>query len=154
MDAFSFSRIRVPSSGEPPKAPLESKSKLQDWVGSGTVLLVDDAETVRDVGRHMLEEIGFQVLTASNGPEAIDAVSKHSDEINLVILDMTMPIMNGSEVFSAIREIRNDIRVILSSGYDEQDAVEQFDGNELAGFIHKPYKLSTLTETTRRALGE
>ncbi len=123
-----------------------------EWSGSGTVLVVDDEEAVRSLARTALEERGLRVLTAADGREAVDVFRRHAGEIDLVVLDMTMPGMGGEETFGELRRIRPDVRVILSSGYNEQEAVNRFAGKGLAGFLHKPYRPSELVERVRQLL--
>jgi len=110
-----------------------------NWQGEGTVLIVDDEETIREVAGLMLEDMGFDVLLAENGLVAIDLYHKHKEEIAAVLLDMTMPKMNGEETFRELRRINPGVKVILSSGYNEQDATQRFMGKGLAAFIQKPY---------------
>ena len=123
-----------------------------EWQGSGTVLVVDDEEEVRSVARMALEERGLRVLTASDGCEAVELFRRHAGEIGVVVLDMTMPGKGGEETFRDLRRIRPDVKVILSSGYNEQDAVNRFAGKGLAGFLHKPYRPSELVERIRQLL--
>jgi two-component system cell cycle sensor histidine kinase/response regulator CckA len=123
------------------------------WQGSGTVLLVDDEPAVRRLGSRMLESLGFLTVTARDGVEAIDLLRGHRDRITCVILDLTMPQMDGKETFRELRAIRPEVPVVLSSGYAEQDATQDFVGKELAGFIQKPYELDTLRAVLRRAIG-
>ena len=108
--------------------------------GSGTVLVVDDEEGVREYAVMLLEELGFDVKTASNGLEGIEQFRLHQNDIILVLMDMTMPKMDGRACFSALRGIQPDVKVILSSGYNEQDATNRFAGKGLAGFVQKPYE--------------
>lgn len=108
------------------------------WSGTGVVLVVDDDETVRSVAKMILEEAGFGVITANDGREAVE-LFKSQQNIELVLLDMTMPHMNGEDCFCELRRIDPDVKVILSSGYNEQDATNRFAGKGLAGFIQKPY---------------
>jgi len=123
------------------------------WHGSGTVLLVDDEETVLSVGRRMLELLGFSVLTAANGIEALRIFREHAASIVCVILDLTMPMMNGVEAFSELKKIRPDIRVIISSGYSEYEISERFAGNTVSGFVQKPYHFEEFAARLREALG-
>ncbi|MFQ5345126.1 MAG: ABC transporter substrate-binding protein [Mariprofundus sp.] len=111
---------------------------------SGTVLLVDDEETVRHVARTLLEREGIEVLVAENGKEAVRMFRQHADRIALVLMDLTMPEMDGEQAFHAIRAIRPDARVILSSGFSESEAVERLHRYGLAGFIRKPYTRKVL----------
>ena len=119
---------------------------------SGTVLVVDDEEGVLYVVRTMLETFGFIVLTARNGLEAVSKFREHSDKIALVILDVTMPEMDGEETLGELVKIRQDVRVILTSGYSESDLTQRFSGRGLSGFIQKPYALSELIEKVREVL--
>jgi PAS domain S-box-containing protein len=126
---------------------------LSEWRGHGTVLLVDDEEPVRHVGERLLTRIGFRVLTARDGVEALDLFRQHMNELKCVLVDLTMPRMDGAELFRAICGIRTDIPVVLLSGYSEQEAVKRFDGLGLAGFIQKPFEVADLLDLLRKALG-
>jgi len=119
--------------------PEVQQNNSANWHGEGTVLIVDDEETIREVAGLMLEEMGFDVLLAENGLVGVDLYRKHQAEIVAVLLDMTMPKMNGEETFCELRRINPDVTVILSSGYNEQDATQRFLGKGLAAFIQKPY---------------
>ena len=130
-------------------APPERRSADRSWRGSGTILLVDDEETVRAVGRRMLERLGFEVRCARDGREGVEMFEQHADEIDLVLLDMTMPRLNGEEAFREIRRIRADVRVILMSGYNEQEAIGRFAGKGLAGFMQKPLSVDALRAELR-----
>jgi PAS domain S-box-containing protein len=135
-------------------APAEARPEATAaWRGSGTVLLVEDEEAVRNVAKEMLECLGFQVVAAADGQEALAAYRAHADAIVCVLLDLTMPRMSGEETFRELRRLRPDLRIILSSGYNEQDVIQQFAGKGLAGFVQKPYTLGALQEAMRRALG-
>jgi two-component system cell cycle sensor histidine kinase/response regulator CckA len=137
----------LPSSGRRRK---RSKSRR----GAGVVLVVDDEETVRAVAKTALEKSGFTVLTAASGPEALRVCRERSAEIVAVLLDMTMPHLGGEEVFNEMRRIRPDLRVILTSGYDEQEATRRFVGKGLAGFIQKPYLPAALVEKVQEVLAK
>ena len=127
---------------------FNDESHKDDWKGNGTVLLVDDEETVRGIGKEMLQELGFTTITANDGREAVD-IFKATPDIAFVILDLTMPHMDGEHCFQELRQLKPDIKVIMSSGYNEQEVTQKFVGKGLAGFIQKPYKLSTLKEAIR-----
>ena len=120
--------------------------------GKGLVLLADDEETIRNLGRRMLERSGFEVVVAEDGREAVDKFRTHRDNITLVILDLTMPHLDGEPCYRELRQIRPDVRVILSSGYNEQDVVNRFAGKGLAGFVQKPYTSEELLAKVREAL--
>jgi len=126
---------------------------LLNWRGSGTVLVVDDDETVLAVSRMMLEEFGFGVLTAEDGRAGLETFRAESEGIDLVLLDMTMPRMGGEEAFREIRRVKRDVKVILTSGFNEQEATSRFVGRGLAGFIQKPYRPEDLIRVVREVLG-
>jgi len=130
----------------------ENESSAQDWQGSGTVLIADDEKTVRAVGKQMLERMGFNVLTAPDGQVAVELFREHADEIVCVLLDLTMPHLDGEEAFREIRRIHPETRVILCSGYNMQDAKQRFTGKRLTGFVQKPYNMATLREKLKEIL--
>jgi CheY-like chemotaxis protein len=119
-----------------------------------TILLVDDDPQVREVAEAMLTEPGFRVLTAADGRDGVETYRRHCDEIAVVVLDMTMPEMSGEEAFREIRRIRADACVVLSSGYNEQDATSRFAGKGLAGFIQKPYRSAKLLARIHEVLAQ
>ena len=125
--------------GLPPASEETSTPRLD-----GTVLLVDDDPSILESSRSALELFGLDVTTARDGHEALEIFQDDPDAIDLVLMDLTMPRMDGRETFSALRQIRPSVRVILSSGYSEQESVQEFIGKGLAGFIQKPYKLKDL----------
>ena len=113
--------------------------------GRGKVLLVDDEEAVRGIGAEMLQELGFTPIMANDGEEAI-RIFKETPDIAFVILDLTMPCMDGVQCFRELRQLAPKIKVIMSSGYNEQDIVGRIEGKGLSGFIQKPYNLSALKD--------
>ncbi len=123
-----------------------SADPLPDWRGAGTVLVVDDEETVRLSTARMLEYSGFQTVLAENGRVGVEIFRKQQDDISLVLLDLTMPQMDGAEAFREITALNPETRVLLMSGYNEQDAIARFTGKGLAGFIQKPFTLPALRE--------
>ncbi len=135
---------------DPLAASCREAASEAEWRGQGSVLLVDDEETVRALGQTMLERIGYTVFTAGDGREALDVIEQSKERIDLVILDLTMPRMDGEEAFRELRRIAPNIPVVLSSGYTEHEISARFAGKGLAGFIQKPY---TMQELRRRLLG-
>ncbi len=127
---------------------------VADWKGSGTVLLVDDEEMVRQVVGEMLSLCGFQVVTATNGREAAETLARDPGKFSFVLLDLTMPEMDGEECFRLLRETRNDIRIILSSGFSEQEILDRFLSDEITGFIQKPFSFEQLKELLREVLND
>ena len=116
--------------------------------------MVDDEAAIRDVSRRMLENAGFEVVTADNGLEAVEIFQAQGEKIAAVLLDSTMPQMDGLEAFEELRSIRKDVRVVLSSGYSEQEATERFTGKGLTGFIQKPYRFDDLVDKMQAILGK
>ncbi|MDX8411046.1 MAG: PAS domain S-box protein [Mariprofundaceae bacterium] len=122
-----------------PAGKVSDVKDCADWHGSGAVLVVDDEAQIRDIASMMLDKMGYSVLTAVDGKEGVDMFARHREEIDVVLLDMTMPKMNGLECLRQIKCINPEVKIILSSGYNEQDATKPFDAGELDGFIQKPY---------------
>ncbi|TKB26795.1 response regulator [Desulfopila sp. IMCC35006] len=114
------------------------------------VLLVDDEETVLGVGRSMLEKMGFSVITAWDGREAVTVYREHRREIAFVVMDLTMPHMTGEEAFRELRRIDPEVKVFISSGYSEWEISARFAGKSLAGFIQKPYQMADLLEIFKK----
>jgi PAS domain S-box-containing protein len=124
----------------------EKPPAMSTWRGSGTILIVDDEETVRVTTSRMVERIGFDALLARDGLEALEIFHRDGVKITGVLLDLTMPILDGNATFTELRRLDPDVRVLLMSGFNEQDAVHRFAGKGLAGFIQKPFKADTLYE--------
>ena len=145
-------KVLLPATGKAAMPVTGPKVPNEGWKGTGTVLLADDEEMVRQVGVSMLETLGFRVLTAADGQEAVEVFRAHMDEIRCVVLDLTMPRMDGEETFREIRRLHPGARVILTSGYNEQQVTQRFAGGGLAGFIQKPYKLNDFQSTLHQVL--
>jgi CheY-like chemotaxis protein len=119
----------------------------------GHILVVDDEDLVRRTAKYALERHGFTVLLSENGQRAVDIFSGLSDQIALVLLDLTMPVMGGEEALGKLRAIRPDVDIILMSGYDEGQAMLGFDEAEVSGFLKKPYTGESLANAVRGILG-
>jgi two-component system cell cycle sensor histidine kinase/response regulator CckA len=135
-------------------AQVITRDRVDQWRGTGTILVVDDEEAVRLAAKAMIETCGLTVATADGGQAALDIIRDRGDEIVAVLLDLTMPHMDGEETFRELRRINPNVNVILSSGFDEQETTSRFAGSGLAGFIHKPYGLSELIAKLREVLDE
>jgi two-component system cell cycle sensor histidine kinase/response regulator CckA len=142
--------IFLPASEKPVPKKAHGKNTLKH--GTETVLLVDDEEMIIDVGRDLLEALGYQVLTASGGPEAIQIYREKQDYIELVILDMIMPEMGGSETFDRLKEINPGLKVLLSSGYSMNGEAKDIMKKGCDGFIQKPFVLEALSKKIREIL--
>ncbi|MFZ7127569.1 MAG: PAS domain S-box protein [Desulfobacterales bacterium] len=127
----------------PPEEPIR---------GSGTLLLVDDEPFVLDITSESLKEIGYTVFSARSGEEAVDIYRAYRSRIDLVILDLTMPGMDGSETFQKLRELDPEIRVLLMSGYDYCQRVEDLRRQGCRGFIQKPFDMNVLSRKISRIL--
>ncbi|MDP8208983.1 MAG: PAS domain S-box protein [Candidatus Electryonea clarkiae] len=136
---FPLSTTAIPSEVEEPEIE-------EIMEGTGTILIVEDEKVIRTLVEKICERFGYKVLTASDGIEGVDLYRAHSDEISTVLLDLTMPRMDGKEAFEKIKEIKPDAVIILTSGYNEEEARERFAGKGIAGFIKKPYKPSELIQ--------
>ena len=118
------------------------------------VLIVDDEEMIREVCTEMLGELGFETIAATGGVEALRIFQEQEGHIELVLLDHSMPGMDGVAVFKELRRISPEIKVLLASGYSEEEVAERFKGLGLDGFIQKPFNLNRLTEVVQQVLGK
>ena len=114
--------------------------------GVETVLLVDDEEIVIGVGKQMLERLGFSVLTARNGQEAVAVYQNHPADVDLVLLDMIMPGMGAAETYDQLKAVNPGIKVILSSGYSLDQKAGAILERGCNGFIQKPFNMKLLEE--------
>ncbi len=144
-------KVLLPASSKTLES-FDRPAEDDSWTGRGIVLLVDDEPAVRSVGQEMLAVLGFDVLLAEDGEQAIQTMRQRGTEISLVILDLTMPKLGGQETFRELQSIRPTVPVVLTSGYNEQDTVNRFIGKGLAGFIQKPFLLKTLRARLRAIL--
>ena len=132
------------------EAPVPDRGDIQ--YGQDTVLLVDDEPIIIDVGKKMLERLGYHVLIARSGDEALEIYGKQKEEIALVILDMIMPGMGGGETYDRLKAIDGDVRVLLSSGYSIKGQAKEIMDRGCKGFIQKPFSLYDLSMNIREAL--
>jgi signal transduction histidine kinase/CheY-like chemotaxis protein len=130
----------------------ESERPVSDLSGHGVVLVVDDDDYILQAVYAMLESYGYSVRLANTGRQAIEIYTEHCDEIDLVLLDMSMPGMNGEETFRELRGIRSHVRVLLSTGYAPDEAAQRFTDTGLAGFLRKPYDAEELGGAIKRIL--
>ena len=152
IDRGTIFKLLFPAS-EGQASKLQPKRSIPGaYHASGKILLADDEETIRNLGRRMLQRAGFEVIVAADGREAIDKFTLGKDGISLVILDLTMPHADGEVCYREMRRLKPDVKVILSSGYNEQDIVSRFAGEGLAGFVQKPYTTEELLAKIRDAL--
>ena len=147
----TFFQILLPVSQNPTSQSPVQRLTIQRN-GSGKILLVDDEEIVRDVASDMIRSLGYDVVTASGGQEAIDYFSKHTDEIDMAIIDVIMPGVGGRECFLGLKNIDPHVRAVLSSGYGQDGRAQEIINEGMLGFIQKPYQLTTLAEGLQKAL--
>ncbi|MDA3812225.1 MAG: response regulator [Spirochaetaceae bacterium] len=120
--------------------------------GVGTILLVDDEEINRILIKDILESLGYKVLLAVDGQESIGIFSKKHSEIDIVLMDMIMPRMNGSEAFYKMKEIDENCKVIISSGNTKDENTDELIKNGLVGFINKPYRISEISQVLKNGM--
>ena len=120
--------------------------------GDETVLLVDDEDMIIDVGEQLLQKLGYEVLIARSGKEATEIYEKNKDKIDMVILDMIMPDMSGGDTFERLKEIKSDVKVLLSSGYSINGQATEILERGCAGFIQKPFNMKQLSRKLRDIL--
>jgi two-component system cell cycle sensor histidine kinase/response regulator CckA len=141
LGAGTTFRIDLPALDQPAVAVTAPPAAVAPGGRAGRLLLVDDEPEVRLVIREMVVALGFDVIEASNGIEALDRLGEDPDGFVVVLLDMTMPVMGGNEVMPRLRILRADLPVVRMSGYAVQ-MDDRFDSR--VGFLHKPFTLADL----------
>jgi two-component system, cell cycle sensor histidine kinase and response regulator CckA len=145
-------RVLFPLSAEPAaQEPSQTKSGAA-WKGTGTVLFVVDEEGFRRLGKSMLELLGFRVILAADGREALKLYKKFSNEIVCVVLDLNMPHMNGEQTLKQLRLSQHDVPVVLSSGFSEIQLKAGIAGQQESAFIKKPYDFQSLSDVLQSIL--
>ena len=133
---------------------IKEKKVLSDELvkGKGTILLVDDEEMVLDAGEETLKHLGYEVLLAEDGQEALELYKKNQNKIDMVLLDMIMPVMGGGETFDRMKEINTNVKVLLSSGYSIEGEAKEILKRGCDAFIQKPFKPEQLSQKIREIL--
>ncbi len=144
--------VMLPASGTVTLGQIPKKSKEIILPGSETILLVDDEEVVRTVGQEILEAMGYRVLSAKDGEEALDIYKLNIKCVDIILLDMVMPDMGGSEAYDKLKEINPDAKVLLSSGYSLEGEATEIMNRGCDGFIQKPFEIGALSRSLRRIL--
>ena len=142
--------IYLPSTQESIAKEEEMTDELQ--MGTGTILLVDDEEIIIYAGEQMLRKLGYNVIIAESGKEALEIFSKDHENIDLILLDMVMPGMGGGEAYDKIKEIDGNVRVLLSSGYSLDGQAQEIMDKGCNGFIQKPFTLKNLSQKVKEVL--
>ncbi|UCH92468.1 MAG: response regulator [Candidatus Aminicenantes bacterium] len=137
--------IYLPASEKKVPLALTKQASTKLLSGAGTILLVDDEDIILDVGKQMLQRMGFEVKTANNGKEAIRVFKENRDNIDLIILDIIMPEMDGTVIYDSLKGIDPGIKVLISSGYSFDDNASEMMKKGCRGFIQKPFSMNTLS---------
>jgi PAS domain S-box-containing protein len=143
--------VLLPVAAQTVEQPIAPESSTEQWHDSGTVLVIDDDSEVRGLLKRLLEHIGFETIIVDNGAEAIELFRTDAAHIRYVLLDLTMPHMDGETVFRALRQVSLGVPIILMSGYSADDVLARFAGSELSGFLQKPFTLSDLQRQLQQA---
>lgn len=122
------------------------------WRGSGNILIADDNPAVRDLLCTMASRCGFTVIEAEDGRKALEIFQKRRDEILCVILDMDMPNLDGEKTLDELRNLQPDLPVVVSSGLDDEEVLERFEGKNISGFMLKPYHYTAFIATMKKVL--
>ena len=144
--------IYLPASTSP--AHSETETLLKPLRGAGTILVVDDERFILDITGEWLEELGYRVIEASSGQEALSLYETHRDKIDLIILDMVMPGMDGGETFDRLLTIDPDVKILLISGYGLEGKAKEIRGKGCQGFIQKPFTIIQLSEKIKTILSD
>ena len=145
-------KVLLPVTTEPAQEPKPPGPAVEAWKGAGTVLLADDEPMIQRVAKLMLQRLGFSVLVASDGKEALELYQAHRKEIVCVLLDLTMPRMDGGECFQRLRKLNPSVCVLMTSGYEEQEVTQRIVGKGLAGFVQKPFRMEALQRKVKSIL--
>jgi len=143
-------KVYLPASGKPAQQTVSPSAPISKAIG--TVLLVDDEEVILDVSEKVLKVLGYKVLVARGGAEAIEIFKKHQNSIDLVLLDIIMPHMGGGEVYDRLKEISPEVKVLLSSGYSIDGEASKIMARGCNGFIQKPFDIMQLSQSIRAIL--
>jgi PAS domain S-box-containing protein len=138
----------APPAGARPKASAKTRPQA-----IGTVLVVDDEPSVRSLAARMVERMGFTVVTAADGLEAVEQFRRHDGDIACVLLDLIMPRLDGVAAFAALRDIRPDVKIILCSGFNDPEATQRLIVEGANGFLQKPFVYNQLQDALSRAVG-
>ena len=142
--------IYLPASG---KKVIEQKALPEEiFRGTETVLLVDDEDMIIDIGEKILKMMGYDVMTATNGRDALELYKENQVKIDLVVLDMIMPGMSGGETYDRLKGINPNVKVLLSSGYSMDGQASEILKRGCSGFIQKPFRMRHLSQIIREVL--
>jgi CheY-like chemotaxis protein len=147
-------RILLPASGRGPALIRGDEKKLNRIPAGSVALVVDDEKAIRSLAQDVLSRKGMKVLTAENGRSGIERFRQHSGEISVVILDVKMPVLGGEEALPLLHQIKPEVPVIVSSGFDESELMQHFSALKPAGFLQKPYTAERLVSMVAAVLNK
>jgi len=145
-------KLLFPSCPDASAAPASPVTTATPWRGQGHILIIDDEPFVRTVADQIFQALGFTTALAEDGVDAVEIVRASPAAFTLVLLDLTMPRMDGEETLRNLRTINPELRVILTSGFNEQATINRFVGRGISGFLPKPFSVEMLTEQLRKIL--
>ena len=144
---FASEKISLKSSEQPQQ--LQTRSETGSL---GTLLIADDEPPVRNLCKHMLEYMGYNLCLACDGQEAVEIFKLHKKTLKCVILDLNMPKLDGMSAFSELRKLQPDVKIILMSGYHEDEVVRKYSDKRFSGFLRKPFNINQLKNEIERVL--
>lgn len=141
--------VYLPVSSSPVVPENSEPEESSDWTGSGTIIIADDEDMVREVATMMLESIGFTVIAVSSGKQVLDAYKEEKNNIKAMILDINMPDLGGMDIYGMLRKENDDMPVVISSGYNKNESDHDFVHSNKLYYLKKPYRLSVLRSAMR-----
>jgi CheY-like chemotaxis protein len=145
-------RIYLPASDDVQPKAKRDPNHITEWHGSGTWLVVDDNPDIRELARQTLQQAGFDVMLAEDGLQGLELYHQHRADLHCILLDLTMPRMDGRELLRALHQLGNAVPILLMSGYGEHEIVRSMEGQGLAGFIQKPFTHRSLLQQCKACL--
>jgi DNA-binding NtrC family response regulator len=139
--------------GTEKEEPPRTMAKAEAGAARGKILLIDDQDTVREVCSAMLATLGYKVSTAADGREGVEYYRRFGNDVDLVIIDMIMPILGGRDCFRELKAMNPGVRAILSTGFSMDGTVQEIMDEGIIGFIQKPYRLEELSNVVSKAIG-
>jgi CheY-like chemotaxis protein len=126
---------------------------LRPWSGTGTIIVIDDEETVRKVVSRIVQSFGFDVLTAESGNAGLTQLRDHAGDVRCVLLDLTLPGSSGMEVLDGVRSLAPAMPVVLITGFDGQEAASRLCGRSVNAILQKPFTIAVMRETLQLVIG-
>ncbi len=145
-------RVLLPAVGGAVARPTREPAPVDSWRATGTALVIDDDEGVRELAEEVLRRSGMTVLTAADGREGVKLFGLYADSIRVVLLDRTMPALSGADTLEAIQALRADAKILVVSGYSEERVTAELAGRGIAGFLKKPFLPEALRARVREVL--